>query len=228
MMAEEKKRVAGRIRLENVRLSFPELWQPKQRMKNGQPVGKPKYSASFLIPRDEDLKCLYHGKRMDIMPGLKKAKIAAIAEKKDITLEKAADFIIKPQNYCVQDGDLEKYDGYAGCWFVRTSNTEAPQLVGLDRRALRESDGLLKAGYRVNAVLTLWMKLAEERDGDPIPNGVHGSLDIIQFRKKDETFGISRPDVEEDLEDLSDDEDLVNQDLEDDEGQDGGAADSIL
>lgn len=225
----DKKPVTGRIKLEGVRLSFAQdLFVPGEVKSDGEVVldksGNPvlKYSSNFLIPKDGDLTAVVNGKRMPIMNGLKQAKIDAIAKK--LGDEKAKTLKIKSSAYAVKDGDEENYDGYEGNWYVSANNTRKPKVIGRDKRALTESDGIIYSGCYVNAIVTLWYQPAGQKNGNPVPHAVYASLEAVQFVRDGEAFGAPGVDVDEDFEDLTDDED----DLDDDDLADDDEVDDVI
>lgn len=220
-MSEEKKKVAGRIKLEGVRLSFADIWRPKSIKRPDGTESPPKYSANFLIPKDGgDLTAIVDGKRVPILQGLKKTKLAAIAKK--LGDEKAKTLKIKANNYAVKDGDEENYDGYEGNFYVGSNNVKQPKLIGRDKRVLTESDGVLYSGCYVNAIVTLWYQAAGTKNDNPVPHAVYGSLEAIQFLRDGEAFGAPVVDIDEDFDDLTDDDDDLNDDDDDDLNDDDG------
>lgn len=209
-MAEDKKKVMGRIKLEGVRLSFADIWRPKTIRRSDGTESSPKFSANFLIPKDGDLTAIVNGKRMPTMKALKQAKTDAIAKK--LGEEKAKTLKIKSSAYAVKDGDEENYDGYEGQWYVSANNAKQPKIIGRDKRPLKEADGIIYSGCYVNAIVTLWYQPAGTKNDNPVPHAVYGSLEAVQFMKDGEAFGAPGVDVDEDFEDLTDDEDGLDDD----------------
>ena len=219
-MTEEKKKVAGRIKLEGVRLSFADIWRPKAIKRSDGTESPPKFSANFLIPKEgSELTAIVDGKRVPIMVGLKKAKIAAIAKK--LGEEKAKTLKIKSSAYAVKDGDEENYDGYEGQWYVSANNAKQPKIIGRDKRVLKEADGVVYSGCYVNAIITLWYQPAGVKNDNPVPHAVYASLEAVQFVKDGEAFGAPGVDVDEDFDDLTDDDDdLDDDDVDGDDDED--------
>ena len=218
-MTEEKKKVAGRIKLEGVRLSFADIWRPKAIKRQDGTESPPKFSANFLIPKEgSELTAIVDGKRVPIMVGLKKAKIAAIAKK--LGEEKAKTLKIKSSAYAVKDGDEENYDGYEGQWYVSANNAKQPKIIGRDKRVLKEADGVVYSGCYVNAIITLWYQPAGVKNDNPVPHAVYASLEAVQFVKDGEAFGAPGVDVDEDFDDLTDDDDDLDDDDVDDDDED--------
>lgn len=131
-----------RVHLKNVRLTFPNLFEAKQ--VNGQ--GDPKFSASFLIPRE-------HPQMKEVKAALKEAAEQKWGAKAEATLKtlQAGDRI------ALHDGDAKSaYDGYAGNWFINASNKVRPLVIGQNREPLTASEGKPYSGCYVNAIIELW------------------------------------------------------------------------
>lgn len=131
-----------KIKLNNVRLAFPALFEAKT--VNGE--GKPAFSATFLIdPADPQVKTL-------------NAAIDQVATEK--WGAKAKDMLKAMRladKVCLHNGDLKAaYDGFPGNLFVSARNAVRPTVLNVDKTPLVESDGKPYAGCYVNAVLELW------------------------------------------------------------------------
>lgn len=172
----------GIVKLKNVRLSFPALFEAKSFNE-----GKPKFSAVFLL----------HKKR-------NAADIAAI--------EKAIEEVIeekwpkgKPKNMkpsCLHDGDeKEDTDGYgADVMYVSASNAKRVPIVDADMAPLTSEDSKPYAGCYVNCALRLW---AQENEWG---KRVNAQLRAVQFYKDGEPFGEKAVDPEDVFEDVSGDD----------------------
>ena len=221
-MADEKKLVEGRVTLLNVRLSFADIWRPKSIKRKDGTESPPKFSANALISKDgkddqgKPLMGRYMGKTMPIMAALKAAKHDAL--KKRLGEEKALKAKVKPENYCVRDGDLENWDGYEDNWYVSGNNSKQPKIIGRDKRPMTEADGKPYSGCYVNMIFTLWCQQpGQTPNGDPKPLGVFGSLEAIQFHHDGESFGAPGVDTDEEFEDISDGDEGFGGDDEDDD-----------
>lgn len=223
-MAEEKKLVEGRVTLLGVRLSFADIWRPKSIKRKDGTSSPPKFSANGLISKDgkdhhgKPLMAKYMGKTMPVMAALKKAKMDALAKK--LGGDKAEKAKVKPENYCVRDGDLENWEGYEGNWYISANNSKQPKIVGRDKRPMTEADGKPYSGCYVNLIVSLWCQLPGQTDnGDPKPLGVFGSLEAIQFVEDGESFGAPQVDTDEEFDDITDDsdEDFGGDDDDDDD-----------
>lgn len=181
-----------KIRLNNVRLAFPTLWEAKT--VNGE--GKPAFSASFLIdPTDPQVKEI--NKAIDATAaekwGAKAAALLAQARKAD--------------KVCLHDGDLKaSYDGFPGMLFVSARNPLRPTVINADKTPLVEQDGKPYAGCYVNAVLELW---AQDNN---YGKRVNATLMGVQFVRDGDAFaggGVASDDDFDDVTSGSDADALV-------------------
>lgn len=177
-----------KIKLNNVRLSFPQLFEAKT--VNGE--GKPAFSASLLInPKDPQVAVV-------------NAAIEQVAKDKwgakaDAMLKqmRAADKV------CLHSGDLKaNYEGFEGMLFISARNPIRPTIVNVDKSPLVEADGKPYAGCYVNAVLELWPQ------DNNYGKRVNATLAGVQFFKDGESFTGGGAASEDDFDDLSI-EDLV-------------------
>ena len=156
----------AKVRIEGVRLTFPQLFEPKA--VNGQ--GEPKFSAAFLIPKD-------HKQLADI----KGAIITAATEKWG---PKATDVVKQLQagdKLCLHDGDGKSdYDGYAGNFFINASNKIRPLVIGPQREPLVAADGKPYSGSYVTAIVEVWAQ------DNQFGKRVNASLLGVQFVKDGE------------------------------------------
>jgi hypothetical protein len=177
-----------KIKLNNVRLSFPQLFEAKT--VNGE--GKPAFSASFLVdPKDPQVAVI-------------NAAIDAVAKDKwgakaDTNLKamRAADKV------CLHSGDLKaNYEGFEGMLFISTRNPMRPLVIDADKTPLTAQDGKPYAGCFVNASVELW---AQDNN---YGKRVNATLMGVQFFKDGESFTGGGVASEDDFDDLSI-EDLV-------------------
>lgn len=156
----------AKVQLKEVRLTFPQLFDPKQ--VNGQ--GDPKYSAAFLIPKDH--------------PQIKELKAAISTAATEKWGAKAGDVLKQlsaGDKLCLHDGDAKSdYDGYAGTFFINASNKVRPLVIGPDRAPLTASDGKPYSGCYVNAIVEIWPQ------DNQFGKRVNASLLGVQFVKDGE------------------------------------------
>lgn len=166
------------IKLKNVRLSFPDLFEPRA----FKPGDKPKYKATFLVPKgSEQAKAI-------------EAAIEAVAKEKwpgngpkVKDWRKILPSIRGNSNKCCwQDGDTKSYDGYEGMMAFSAGNLARPTLLDREKTVLTKDDGKPYAGCYVNAVLDLF---AYDNSGD----GISASLGGVQFVRDGEAFAGGRP-----------------------------------
>lgn len=172
-----------KLRLNNVRLAFPTLWEPKT--VNGE--GKPAFSATFLIdPADPQVKTV--NKAIDAVGGEKwGAKAAAMLAQ-----------LRKADKVCLHDGDLKAtYDGFAGMLYVSARNAARPLVLDADKTPLSESDGKPYAGCYVNVTLELW---AQDNN---YGKRVNATLTGVQFLRDGDAFAGGGVASEDDFEDVS-------------------------
>ena len=172
-----------KIKLQNVRLAFPQLWEAKT--VNGE--GKPAYSASLLIdPADPQVKMI-------------NAAIDATAQEK--WGAKAAGILTqarKADKVCLHDGDLKAtYDGFPGNLFIKARNPVRPTVVDADKTPLVESDGKPYAGCYVHAVLELW---AQDNN---YGKRVNATLMGVQFFRDGDSFTGGGAASEDDFDDIT-------------------------
>ncbi len=157
-----------KLKLTNVRLAFPALFEAKT--VNGE--GKPAFGASLLIdPADPQVKTINTA-----IEACAKEKWGAKAE---VLLKqmRAADKV------CLHDGDLKaSYEGFAGNLFVSARNPVRPTVLDSDKTPLVAADGKPYAGCYVNVVLDLWAQ--DNKYG----KRVNASLSGVQFLRDGDSF----------------------------------------
>ena len=177
-----------KIKLNAVRLSFPQLFEAKT--DNGE--GKPAFSAAFLIsPKDPQI-AMINTAISTVAAEKWGAKAAAI-----LKTIRAAD------KTCLHSGDLKaNYDGFEGMMYISARNPLKPSVVDTNRSPLVAEDGRPYAGCYVNAVLELWTQ------DNNYGKRVNATLMGVQFYKDGESFVGGGVADAEDFDDLTI-EDLV-------------------
>ena len=177
-----------KIKLNNVRLSFAQLFEAKT--VNGE--GKPAFSASFLInPNDPQVKTINEA-------------IEAVAKDKWGTKADATLKVMRTADKtCLHSGDLKaNYDGFEGMLYISSRNALRPLVIDVDKSPLVAEDGKPYSGCFVNASVELW---AQDNN---YGKRINATLMGVQFFKDGESFsGGGVADVD-DFDDLSID-DLV-------------------
>ena len=175
-----------KIKLTNVRLSFPELFEAKS--VNGE--GKPAFSGSFLIdPKDPQVKMIN-----EAIEAVAKDKWAGKAEV-NLKAMRTADKV------CLHNGDLKaNYDGFEGNLYISARNTIRPLVLDTDKSMLAAQDGKPYAGCYVNASIELW---AQDNN---YGKRVNATLMGVQFYKDGDSFSGGGVASEDDFDDLSADD----------------------
>jgi hypothetical protein len=148
--------VSEKVKLTNVRLSFPSLFKPAQN--NFDRNKEPKYEATFLVPKEDKL-------QTDML----KAAIERLVK------QKWPSGAPKGTRYCVGNGDEKEYEGYAGTITVKASSKRPPMIVNRDLSPIRETDNILYPGCYVNATVTLFAM------DDSGIRGVFAWINAVQF-----------------------------------------------
>ena len=182
----------AKIKLNDVRLSFPNLWAAKE-FKPGD--GKFRYDATFLIePGSENDK-----KIRDAIKAAGEETWGAKGEKTLRAIEGQAN------KYAYQDGDLKEYDGYEGMWFLACHSKVRPLVI--DRRPklpdgspniLTEADGKPYAGCYVNVIVDVW---AQDNSWG---KRINATLSGVQFHSDGDAFGGGRPASADDFDEVTD------------------------
>lgn len=157
-----------KIKLTNVRLSFPDLFEAKA--VNGE--GKPAFAASFLIePTDPQIKTI-------------NAAIAAVAKDK---WGAKADAVLKQMRaadkVCLHDGDTKaQYQGYEGMMFISSRSQTRPLVIDRDKSPLTSEDGKPYSGCYVNCSLELWAQ------DNSFGKRINAQLGGVQFNTDGDAF----------------------------------------
>lgn len=174
----------AKIKLNNVRLSFPNLFA--KAVFNGEET---KFEATFLLDKKEHA-ALIKQIEGEIAAGIKEkwqGKVKSLP----------ADKIF------MKDGDNFEYAGYAGTMSVKASSKSRPIVIDRDRSPLTQEDSKLYAGCYVNAIIELWVQdnsygkrvnanllgVQFYKDGEPFADGVRASAsDFEAFESEVEDF----------------------------------------
>lgn len=172
-----------KLKLNNVRLAFPVLFEAKT--VNGE--GKPAFSASFLIdPSDPRIKVLN-----EAVEQIAKEKWGA---KADAVLKQMR----AQDKVCLHDGDLKaNYDGFPGTLYVSARSATRPLIIDKDRSPLAEADGKPYAGCYVNASIELWAQ--DNNYGKRVNAGLRG----VQFLRDGDAFAGGGAASEDEFDDIT-------------------------
>lgn len=174
------------IVLKDVRLAFPNLWEPKQFNNTGEPA----CNGNFIIEK-----------------GNKAALDAVMAAIKTVATEKwgtkAADMLKTLHakgDLCLHNGaEKAEYDGFADTHFVSARNKARPIVVARDRTPLTQADGKPYAGCYVNASIDVW---AQENS---FGKRINAKLLAVQFNRDGDAFGGGATGSADQFDDLGDD-----------------------
>jgi hypothetical protein len=160
----------AKIKLSNVRLSFPSLF--RKAVFSGEET---KFEATFLLDKNAQAD-----------------KIAEIDAAIKVMMKDALKGAKLPADkICLRDGDDVDYAGYAGHMSIKASTPKRPMVLDRDRSPLAEDDNRLYAGCYVNAIVELWAQNNQYgkrinanllgvqffKDGEPFSDGVTASAD---------------------------------------------------
>lgn len=170
-----------KVKLNNVRLSFPALFTPKA-FSDDQEA---KYGASFIIAKTNTT----------LVGEVKKAIDAVIQDKWKGK---------KPSGLkvCLRDGDEKAdTDGYGDeVVFISASSKKRIPIVDRDLSPIDEADAKIYAGCYVNATVELWAQ--DNKWG----KRVNAQLKAVQFVRDGEAFGDKGVNPEEEFTKLEDDD----------------------
>lgn len=167
-----------KLKLPNVRLSFPDLFEATA----FKPGDVPRFKATFLLPKNS--------------PQVKEVEAAILAAATEKWGAKAA-AVIKgirnnPNKFCFQDGDTKEYDGYAGMMALSARNSVRPLVLDADKTPLSASDGKPYAGCYVNGIVEFF-------GYDNSGNGISASVSGVQFFRDGDAFAAGRAASAEDF-----------------------------
>lgn len=179
---DETKVVTGK----RTRWSYCNAWTPKSI--NG---GKPKYSVSLIIPKDDE----------KTVSKIKKA-IQAAYEEGSGKLKGNGKSVPKLEaiKTPLRDGDLERPDdkAYANSYFVNANSTAAPGIVDANREEILEHSEVYSGVYGRASISFYAFNSSGNR-------GIACGLNNLQKIRDGEPLG-SRPSAAEDFADVDDDD----------------------
>lgn len=166
------------VKLTNVRLSFPALWQPRV---GPDANSKPSYQASFIL--DKKANAADIEKVRAVIAGIVKESFKGK----------------QPPKICLRDGsEKPDVDGYGdGVMFISARSDKRPEVVARNMEKIIESDNKVYAGCVVNATVRLW---AQDNNYGKRINAVLGG---VQFYRDGDAFSGGQAATEDDFEDIS-------------------------
>jgi hypothetical protein len=180
-----------KIKLKNVRLSFPHLFTAQQ-----SDEGEPKFNAAFLLEPTH--------------PQVKEVEAAMLQVAKDkwgAKWESVYKSMTASDKLALHDGDTKaQYAGYEGNLFINANNPSRPLVLDRDKTPLTAEDGKPYGGCYVNVTVEFWAQ--DNKFGKRINAGLGG----VQFVKDGDRFGGGTVGDESDFDELeegADADDLV-------------------
>lgn len=172
------------VKLQNVRLAFPDLFKPDDKYN--------KYGAVFIIdPKHRQVKEIE-----EAIEAVAKEKWGAKADAVLAKLRKDGDICYSRDEY--EDKNGEPYAGFEGMFWIRGGNSAQPTIVDVNRAPLTERSGKPYPGCYVNAHLDIW-----PQDND-FGRRINASLSGVQFLRDGDAFTGGRPSSVDEFEDMSD------------------------
>ena len=157
-----------KIRLNGVRLAFPDLFTA--RAVNGE--GEPAFGATFLIAADDPQLEVIENTLEEVATDKWGPKAAAILKQL-----RAAD------KTCLHDGEAKsQYNGFAGCMYIAARSKERPLVIDADKSPLVAADGRPYSGCYVNASIDIWAM--DNQYGKRIAASLKG----VQFHRNGDAF----------------------------------------
>ena len=181
------------IKLKNVRISFPNLFEAKA--VNGE--GEPKFSAAFVIePGSENAKAL--AAAMDAVAkekwGAKAAGILTELKSKGRTAYK--------ESPLSKDGEV--YDGFEGMYSLNASNAARVAVIDKDTAPLTPQDGKPYGGCFVDVSVDMW---AQDNSWG---KRINAKLRWVQFRSDGEAFSGGAPVSQDEFESIAEGADAAD------------------
>lgn len=171
MIKREFVKTRKLIALNNVRLSYPSIWQKKvwPNAKND-----PKFEATFILNKEKNAK-----------------EIAEIKDEINYLLQANNIKILSKKNHFFKDGDaeidgIEKREEYKNSYTAKTISYNKIPIINKNKTPVTESDDLIHGGCYVNA----WLELKAFHNLD---QGVNAYVRTIQYRSAGERFGGGLP-----------------------------------
>lgn len=187
-----------KIVLQDVRLAFPALFEPKSVAGDK----KLRYGGNLIFSPDHAGFAAMNKAIEQVATEKWGAKAKAMLTK----LRAASDKL------CFRNGDTKAdYDGYPGNWFVsanRDENKGPPLVLGRDRQPLLAGSGKPYAGCYVNASIDVWAQ------DNSFGQRVNATLLGVQFFRDGDAFSAGAPADPDDFDDISgsDDDDPMGDD----------------
>jgi len=152
----------SKIKLNNVRLSFPSLFQ-----KATFEGKETKFEATLLLDKDAHAESI-----AEIQAAIKVA-----------IKEKLGGAKVGADKLCMKDGADSDYEGYDNAWSLKAANAKRPLVIDRDKTPLAEDDNRPYSGCYVNAIIELWAQ------NNAYGKRINANLLAVQFYKDGQPFG---------------------------------------
>lgn len=183
-----------KIKLQDVRLAFAEIFAPKQ----FQGTGDPAYSAVLIIDPKRSRAFDENGKPIKITDAIEAVAKEKWAGKAAAMLAEAR----KKDNVCFRtepktNASGEVYDGFEGMYHIATRGKTRPLVLDRDKSPLSATDGVVYSGCYVNASVELWAQ------DNSYGKRINATLRGVQFLRDGDAFAGGTPASEDEFDDLS-------------------------
>ena len=177
-----------KITLKNVRLAFPNIFEPRA----SQDGGKAKYGASLILDPKDPMNAASIKELQAAFPAIAKEKWGA---KADVILKG----LMAQDRLCLHDGATKaQYDGFEGNFYVSANSDARPTVVDRDKTPLQAGDGKPYSGCFVTAIIELW-----PQDHQKHGKRINANLRGVQFVRDGDAFSAGRPAETDEFDDLS-------------------------
>jgi len=188
-MAEEKRNFE--IKLKHVPVSFVKVFKAEafRGAKRGpsEDSGQKSYSINALISKTTEAGKDLYDKVQDLIDDAMDAEWGSNKPR------------LKPDKFCLKDGDDEEYEGYKDHWYISARSSTRPKVIDADGKTpLAEEDGRPYSGSVCNVWIRIWVQDNE------YGKRVNASLEAVQFVKDGPRFAGAAPIPDEEFEDERD------------------------
>lgn len=205
-MSDKSDTPQFQIKMKHVRVSFVKVHraEPFRGAKRGPSDGGEKaFSLNALIPKNTKEGQDLHDDIRDLIDDAMDAKWGKDKPR------------LKPDKFCLRDGEDEEYDGYEDAWYLTARNRNRPKVIDADgKTTLVEEDGRPYSGCYCNVWVRIWVQDNE------FGKRVNASLEAVQFVRDGEAFAGAAPIPDEEFEDERDAKDRGGRDRSSRRGRD--------
>lgn len=192
-MAEEKRNFE--IKLKHFPIAFVKIFRAEafsggKKRGPSEDSGTKAYSLDVLIPKNTDAGQDAHDDIRDLIDDAMDAEWGSDKPR------------LKPDKFCLKDGDEVDYEGYAGHWYVTARSSTRPKIIDADGKTpLAEEDNRPYGGSICNTWVRIWAQNNEWG------KRVNASLEAVQFVRDGKRFAGAAPIPDEEFEDERDPKD---------------------